>query len=178
MSYERLYSPGPTDIRKSRRFWIEPGEDQELLIGKGKRILLALRHTIADNIYCLLRKKIVEKAFHDRDLNCHATAAIALDEGATIEWGTTHYRGEHMSIDDALASLPLPCGMQIHASGEFSCVLHSSVLLGPADGPALAFHKNGILPMELCPMQNIITDYRKHYGDVLLTFYAARPIVR
>ncbi len=169
MSRERLYSPGPTGIRETQRFWIEPGEDQELLIGQGERTLLALRHSIADNIYCLLHQNIIGKAFHDEEFNCHATAAIALGESTEICWGDTKPRGEKMNVQEALATVSLPCGMQIYGY-QWEGILHSAVLLGPSvDATPLAFHKNGAYPMELCPLENILSYYR--YSRDNLTFY-------
>lgn len=145
-------------------------------MGKGERVLLSLQHRIAKNIYDLLRKKIVKNAFPDDSFNCHAAAAIALGESTKIEWGTADYRGEPMDVEEALTELPLPCGMQIHDSEEFRAVLHSAVLLGrSANGTALAFHKNGHYPMELCPISDIIAAYRKRFGGTPLTFYEPEP---
>lgn len=177
MSRKRLHSPGPAKLRKSKRFWIEPRGQEEFAIGKGRSVLLSLRHAVAANIYKLLYLRIVEKACWDENFNCHAATAIALGESTEIAWGGADYRGDPMDVEEALAELPLPCGMQIHDSEEFRVVLHSAVLLGKSSRvAALAFHKNGHLPMELCPVSDIIATYRKHHFTGTLTFYAPRLI--
>lgn len=172
MSRRRLHSPGPLDIRERQRFWMEQRGRQEFAIGKGRDILLSLRCAVAANIYNLLHRNIVKKTVRDEDFNCHAAAAIALGESKKIAWASTEYRGESMYIEEALEELPLPCGMQIHDSHEYRAILHSAVLLGTAtDGIPLAFHKDGLLPMELCPIADLLATYRTHFYAGPLTFY-------
>lgn len=179
MSRGRLSFPGPTNIRKTQRLWIEKREQQEFAIGKGRSVLLSLRNTVAANIYNLFHQQIVEKEFSHSTFNCHAAAAIAFGESKKIEWAAAHYRGELMSVEEALAELILPCGMQIHDSDECREVVHSAVLLGAAsDGTPLAFHKDGNLPMEFCNVHEIVAWYRtlhRYYGPI--TFYAPEPRV-
>ena len=172
----RLYSPGPDDVWKRDRLWIEPQNRQEFTIGKGKSVLLTLRSHVARNIYNLLHRKIVDDAFHNKDMNCHAAAAIALGERRKITWSLAHYRGEPMLIEEAIAELPLPCGMQIHNSSKFREILHSAVLLGPTiGGPAIAFHKDGTKPMEICSINAVIAAYDAWSRHRPLTFYPADP---
>ncbi len=169
---QRLFSPGPTNLRKGKRYWIKPGAQQEFLIGKGRSVLLALRHFAARNIYNLIHRSTVEKSIHRNDFNCHTTAGIVLGERKETEWGSADFRGQLLSVGDALAQFPLPCGMQIHDSPECRVVLHSAVLLGVGrDGLPIAFHKDGNLPMEFRPVGNIIDEYRTCYYDCLLSFY-------
>lgn len=173
LSRRRLHSPGPTDLRESQRFWMEPQGRQEFVIGKERNVLLSLRCAVAANIYNLLHRNIVRQTVRDEDFNCHTAVAIALGESKKITWGSAQYRGEPMYVEEALEELPLPCGMQIHDSDECREVVHSAVLLGTAvDNTPLAFHKNGSLPMEFCNVHDIITMYRTYhhyYGP--LTFY-------
>lgn len=174
---KRLHSPGPANLHKSQRLWMEPKGCQEFAIGKGRSVLLSLRHAVAANIYNLLHQQTVEKKFSHSTFNCHAATAIALGESKKIAWESAQYRGQPMYVEEALEELPLPCGMQIHDSKEFRTVLHSAVLLGKSSrGEALAFHKNGHLPMELCPVYDIIATYRQHYFACPLTFYAPEPV--
>lgn len=172
MSHERLYSPGPENIEKTQRLWIEPVDRQEFAIGREGKILLTLRSQVAENIYNLLRRKIVDDAFHDAELNCHATAAIALGESTEIRWGYTKKRGKKTNVQEALTTAAFPCGMQIHNYRGTADILHSAVLLGSSvDMTPLAFHKNGTHPMELCTLADVLSAY--HHNNDNLTFYEA-----
>lgn len=170
MPHRRLYSPGPEGIAKAKRLWIEPLDREEFIVGQAEKILLTLRSHVAQNIYNILRRKIVDDEFHDGDLNCHTTAAIALGEARKISWGSAKPRGKKIDVQEALATVPLPCGMQIHSHSHWEYILHSAILLGPAvDAPPLVFHKNGDDPMELCTLERVLSAYEPHKED--LTFY-------
>lgn len=164
----RLHSPR----QRNRQFWIEPGRQQEFIIGKGRQRLLALRHFIARNIYNLLHRSIVEETLDDAEFNCHSTAGIALGECHVPTWAVASYRGTPLTMEDALATLPLPCGMQIHDSTECQTVLHGAVCLGiGCDGTPIAFQKNGISPMEILPLQDVTDEYRDIYKQCVYSFY-------
>lgn len=163
--------------KEGKRFWMERVGD-EVLVGSdiSEEVLLRLKGDAAARAYELLRRDEAGEGISAKGYNCHAAAQyVMLDQHAEhIHAVEPDYEipVTMMSIREAVDTLELPCGFQLHTMStrmdDDGCVYvsHSAVLLGITEaGEPLAFEKDGRGPLRICNLETIRVDQKRAHLD-------------